>query len=366
MPPFRADQVGSLLRPPALLRARERWTAGEIGADELRALEDEAIRDVVRLQEGVGLQAVTDGEYRRRLWHMDFLLQFGNVSKVKSEVQVDFHTESGTLSRETSALRVDGLLARPRPILLRDYEYLRSITDRVPKMTMPSPSVMHSLCIRGRTNGSVYPSHAAFFDAIAELYREEIADLAAAGCRYLQVDDVNLAFFCDPEMRAQMKRLGEDPQRLLHDYVDLINAAVGSRPPDVAATVHICRGNLQSAWQASGGYEPIAEQLFNQLDVNGFFLEYDTPRAGDFAPLRFVPPGKTVVLGLVTTKAPTLERKDDLKRRIDEAARYVPLDQLALSPQCGFASGEHGNNLTVEDEIKKLALVVEVAQEVWA
>lgn len=364
-PPYRADHVGSLLRPASLLRARAQLANGEIGAEELRVKEDDAIREVVRMQEAVGLQSVTDGEFRRHLWHMDFLLQFGNVSKAKSGIQVQFHSESGTLSRETSALRLEGALSRPRPILVRDFEFLRSVSHATPKITMPSPSVMHSMCMRGQANELAHQDADAFFESIARVYREEIADLGTAGCRYLQIDDVNFALFCDPGISAQMASLGEDPARLRHDYIRLNNAAIGARPREMAVTVHICRGNLESAWQATGGYEPVAEALFNELDVNGFFLEYDTPRAGDFAPLRFVPPGKVVVLGLVSTKVPALESKDELKRRIDEAARYVSLDQLALSPQCGFASAEQGNKITLDDEIKKLELIVEVAREVW-
>jgi 5-methyltetrahydropteroyltriglutamate--homocysteine methyltransferase len=364
-PPFRADHVGSLLRPPELLRERQRAAEGSISAQELRMAEDEAICAAVHMQEEVGLQAVTDGEYRRRLWHIDVLLKFGNVSRAKSEVTVEFHSESGTLSRESGALRIDGTLTRPRPVLLADFAFLRSVSTVTPKVTMPSPSIMHSLCMRASAKGSAYRDAGEFYAAIGQVYREEIADLAEAGCRYLQLDDVNFSFFCDPELRAQMASRGEDPESLPAEYIALINEAVAVRPGDMAVTVHICRGNLQSAWQASGGYEPIAERLFNSLDVTGFFLEYDSPRAGDFAPLRFVPAGKMIVLGLVTTKGPALERKDELKRRIEEAARYVPLDQLALSPQCGFASGEQGNKLTIDDEIKKLELIVDVAHEVW-
>jgi 5-methyltetrahydropteroyltriglutamate--homocysteine methyltransferase len=366
IPPYRADHVGSLLRPPALLAAREEHRAGKLTAEALGRLEDAAIRDAVKLQEDIGLRAVTDGEFRRTLWHADFLTGFANVVKTRSGVTSHFHSEEGDTERELSAFRVVGRLSRPHPIFLDHFRFLKSVAAVTPKQTIPSPSVLHFRGGRDAIDRGAYPDLALFYADLARVYREEITDLADAGCRYLQIDEVNFAYLCDPELRAQVLTIGEDPDALPHTYAALINAAIDGRPRDMITAMHLCRGNFEGAWVAEGGYEPVAEVLFNEIAVDGYFLEYDTPRAGDFAPLRFVPKGKTVVLGLVTTKRGALESKDALKRRIDEAARYVPLEQLALSPQCGFASGERGNKLTVAEEIAKLRLVVEVAREVWA
>jgi 5-methyltetrahydropteroyltriglutamate--homocysteine methyltransferase len=364
-PPFRADHVGSLLRPPSLLAARERRRRDEITAEELTRLEDAAIAEVVKLQEDIGLQAVTDGEFRRTLWHMDFLTQFANVSVARSSVKVSFHTEQGDIQREPSALHVDGKLSRPHPIFVEHFKYLASVATGTPKLTIPSPSILHFRGGRGAVDEKAYPDMAEFYADLARVYSEEVRDLAAAGCRYLQLDEVNFAYLCDPKLRQQVQNIGEDPATLPHTYARLINASIATRPQDMAVCMHLCRGNFEGVWLAEGGYEPVAEVLFNEIDVTGYFLEYDTERAGDFRPLRFVPTGKTVVLGLVTTKSGTLESKDALKRRIEEAARFLPLDQLALSPQCGFASGERGNKLSVAEEIAKLQLVVDVAREVW-
>ena len=365
VPPFRADHVGSLLRPPALLAARERHRRGEIAADELRRAEDAAIAEAVRLQEEIGLAAVTDGEFRRTLWHRDFLEGFANVEATRSPVAMRFHTAEGEIERSPTALRITGPLSRPRPIFVEHFAFLKSVARALPKITIPSPSTLHFRGGRDAVDRMAYPEMTGFYADLARVYSEEVADLAAAGCRYLQIDEVNFAYLCDPKMRAEARRFGEDPAALPHLYARLINGAIAGAPPDMTVALHLCRGNFEGAWLAEGGYEPVAEVLFNEVAVTGYFLEYDSERAGDFAPLLFVPKGKAVVLGLVTTKSGALESKDQLKRRIAEAARHVPLDQLALSPQCGFASGERGNRLSLADEIAKLRLVVETAREVW-
>jgi len=364
-PPFRADHVGSLLRPPALLQAREQKKRNEISAEQLRKVEDDAIRDVVKLQEEVGLKAVTDGEFRRTFWHLDFLEQFANVTIIPPKIKARFHTHEGDIEFAPPGIRIDGKLSRPHPIFVDHFKFLKSVARAMPKLTIPSPSNMHFRGGRAAIDQKAYPDLAEFYADLARVYSEEVSDLAAAGCRYLQLDEVNFANLCDPKLREQVQNIGEDPGTLPHTYAKLLNQSIAARPPDMAVSMHLCRGNFKSAWVAEGGYEPVAEVLFNEIDVTGYFLEYDDPRSGDFAPLRFVPKGKTVVLGLVTTKLPELETKDALKRRIEEAARYCPLDQLALSPQCGFSSTVEGNKITVDDEIKKLRLVVEVAKEVW-
>ena len=364
-PPFRADHVGSLLRPPELLAARERFRDGALPAGELRRLEDAAIREVVARQEEIGLEAVTDGELRRNLWHVDFLKSFANVEATRSPVEVRFHTDEGDIERRPSALRVTGKLTRTRPIFVEHFAYLKSIARVTPKITIPSPSVLHFRGGREAIDRTAYSRMEDFYQDLARAFAEEIGDLAAAGCRYLQIDEVNLAYLCDPELREEARRMGEDPAELPHTYARLINGAIRTRPHDMTVCMHLCRGNFESAWLAEGGYEPVADVLFNEVDVDGYFLEYDSPRAGNFAPLRFVPKGKRVVLGLVTSKHGTLERKDELKRRIEAASRVLPLEQLALSPQCGFASGERGNKLSAEQQWAKLRLVVEVAREVW-
>ena len=364
-PPFRADHVGSLLRPPELLAARERWRQGSLSAADLAQVEDAAIRQVVARQEEIGLQSVTDGEFRRGLWHVDFLRSIRNVAVTRSAVNASFRTDAGAIDRPPTALRVEGKLARTQPIFLEHFRFLRSVAQATPKITLPSPSVLHFRGGRQAIDATAYPQMEDFYRDLAGVYAAEVADLAAAGCRYLQIDEVNLAYLCDPKFRDEARARGEDPSALPATYARLINAAIRSRPPDMAVCMHLCRGNFQSAWLAEGGYEPVAEILFNDIDVKGYFLEYDTPRAGDFAPLRFVPKGKIVVLGLVTSKRGALESRDELKRRIGEASRFLPLEQLALSPQCGFASGEQGNKLSMEEQWAKLRLVVEVAREVW-
>jgi 5-methyltetrahydropteroyltriglutamate--homocysteine methyltransferase len=365
IPPFRADHVGSLLRPQKLLDARERRKSGAITAAQLAAVEDEAIRDAVKLQEDVGLEAVTDGEFRRTFWHLDFLEQFANVTVIPPRIKARFHTREGDIEFAPPGLRVDGKLGRPHPIFVDHFKFVKAATKKTAKQTIPSPSNMHFRGGRGAIDDKAYPDMGEFYADLARVYSEEVRDLAAAGCRYLQIDEVNFAYLCDPKLREQVRTLGEDPAKLPHTYATLINASIATRPKDMVVTMHLCRGNFQSAWVAEGGYEPVAEALFNEVNVDGYFLEYDDPRSGDFKPLRYLPKEKTVVLGLVTSKVAALESKDDLKRRIDEAARYAPLDQLALSPQCGFSSTVEGNKITLDDEIRKLRLVVETARDVW-
>ena len=364
-PPFRADHVGSLLRPPALLKAREQRQKNEISAEALQRAEDQAIRDVVKLQEDVGLKSVTDGEYRRTFWHLDFLERFENATIVPPSVKAHFHTHTGEVEFAPPGVKVEGKLRRPKPIFVDHFKFLKSVAHQTPKQTIPSPSTMHFRGGRNAIDRKAYPELAEFYADLGRVYAEEVKDMAAAGCRYLQLDEVNFAYLCDPKLQEQVRLIGEDPKTLPHTYAKLINASISTRPQDMVISMHLCRGNFKSAWVAEGGYEPVAEALFNEINVDGYFLEYDDERSGDFSPLRFLPKGKTVVLGLVTTKLARLEDKDALKRRIDEAAKYAPLEQLALSPQCGFSSTVHGNDITVDDEVKKLRLVVETAREVW-
>jgi 5-methyltetrahydropteroyltriglutamate--homocysteine methyltransferase len=368
-PPFRADHVGSLLRPEKLRVARAARTRGDISAEQLRAAEDQAIREAIMLQEEAGLASITDGEFRRDSWHIDFLERFGNVAVIPSKIKARFQSEQGPIEYTPPTIQVVGKLSRPRPIFVDHFRFVRdAVRDKphlTPKITIPSPSTMHFRGGRAAVDKAAYPDMAEFYADLSHVYNAEVKDFAAAGCRYLQIDEVYIAYLCDPELREQAAGLGEDPQKLPHTYVAMINGAVKGRPADMAVCMHLCRGNNSSGWVASGGYEPVADVLFNESDVDGFFLEYDSARAGGFEPLRFVPKGKVVVLGLVTTKKGQLETKDELKRRIVEAAKFCPLDQLALSPQCGFSSTVAGNKLTVEDEAAKLRLVVETAREVW-
>lgn len=363
-PPFRADHVGSLLRPPALLEARAQRQRGEISAAQLRETEDAAIRHAVALQEKVGLQGVTDGEYRRAYFHVDFLEQLEGVS-VKGGLPVKFHSRSEEIEFSPPRLEVSGKLRHVRPIQAADFDFLKSTTTRTPKVSIPSPTMLHFRGGRQAVDATAYPDMEAFFADLAQAYQAEIADLAAHGCTYLQIDDTNLAYLCDPAMRERTRQIGEDPDALPRLYARIINDAIRTRPPEMTVCVHLCRGNFQSAWVAEGGYEPVAEVLFNEMDVDGYFLEYDDERSGGFQPLRFVPKGKRVVLGLVSSKTATLEPKDQLKRRIDEASRFVDMEHLSLSPQCGFSSTVEGNKVTEDDEVRKLGLVVEVASEVW-
>ncbi len=366
-PPFRADHVGSLIRPDALIRARDAAEKGEMARSELLRIQHDAIRQVVRVQEELGLKLVTDGEFNRHSWQRDFLLKIGNVKPTASRLTVRFHSAAGTRDHTPPSLQVIGKLSRPQAIFVDDFKFLKSVAagNVTPKVTIPSPSIVHFRGGRRAIDERSYPQMEAFYDDLAAVYRAEIADLGAAGCRYLQIDEVNLAYLCDPELRRQVANLGENPETLPRTYAALLNAAIASRSADMTVCMHLCRGNFAGAWIAEGGYEPIAELLFNEIGVDGYFLEYDTERAGSFAPLRFLPKGKIAVLGLITTKSQKMESKDELKRRIEEASRYAPLEQLALSPQCGFSSGIGGNAMTAEDEIAKLKLVVETAHEVW-
>ncbi len=365
-PPFRADHVGSLIRPQSLVEAREKRAKGEITDGELKAVQHQAIGEVVKLQEGLGLRSVTDGEYNRGSWHTDFLLKFANVSEAASRIPTTFHNEAGTTESRPHMVQVTGKLARPEPIFVDDFRFLRSATKATPKITIPSPSVMHFRGGREAISEEAYPDMGDFYADLSRVYREEIADLAEAGCRYLQIDEVNFAYLCDPALRAQVRtNIGEDPDQLAHTYAALINDAIREKPADMVVCMHLCRGNFAGRWVAEGGYDPVAEILFNEIKVDGYFMEYDTARAGGFEPLRFLPAGKTVVLGLVTTKTGAIESRDALKRRIEEAASFAPLDQLCLSPQCGFASGVGGAAMGVDEEKRKLALVVETAAEVW-
>jgi 5-methyltetrahydropteroyltriglutamate--homocysteine methyltransferase len=364
-PPFRADQVGSLLRPAALIAARGRHEKGEITDQELWDIETDAILEVVKLQEEVGLKGVTDGDFRRGHWWNDFVLAIDGI-EIQGGLEVHFKkTEGEEIAHAPHRAVVTKRLHRSGGITTKAFKFLAETTRETPKVCIPSPSIVHFRSGREGIDKQAYPDMDDFFTDLARIWREEIADLAAIGCRYVQLDEVNLAFLCDPKLRDAVVRLGEDPDKLPQTYAKLLNDTIKDRPDDMVVCLHLCRGNHRSNWVADGGYEPIAETLFNEIDVDGYFMEFDSPRAGNFEPLRFVPPGKTIVLGLVTTKFPELEKKDQLKRRIDEASKFVALDQLALSPQCGFASALLGNNVTVDDERAKLRLIVETAEEIW-
>lgn len=366
-PPFRAEHVGSLLRPRALAEARAKHERGEIPASELRAAEDAAIREIVRMQEDIGLQSITDGEFRRQTWHMDFLYQLGGVTRVaEHNIKVRFHNDSGEIEWTPSGLKVTDRLHLKETIFGEAFRFLAGATSRgVPKISIPSPSMMHYRAGRAAIDPAVYPEMSEFWRDLKRVYAEQIEGLGKLGCTYLQLDDTSLAYLNDPAQRERIAKMGGDANKQHLIYIDLINGALERKPAGMTVCTHLCRGNYRSSWVASGGYDYVAEALFNELNVDGFFLEYDDERSGGFEPLRFVPKGKFVVLGLVTTKRPALESKDDLKRRIDAAAKYVPLEQLCLSPQCGFASTAEGNALTEEDQRAKLRLVVETAAEVW-
>ena len=361
-PPFRADHVGSLLRPPELRDARAARAEGRTDAAALRAVEDRCIRDAFAKQKEVGLKAVTDGEYRRAFWHFDFLAKLGGVEMYESDQGIQF--KGG--QTKAYGLKVTGPIRYEHHPFVEDFRFVtKNSGGAVPKQTIPSPSVLHFRGGRRAVDTHTYPDMAGFFADLGSAYAEAVQDFARAGCRYLQLDEVNIAYLCDPEQLAGLRNRGEQVEGLLQTYADLINRAVAGRPADMVVSMHLCRGNFRSMHIASGGYDPVAEVLFNGIDVDAYFMEYDTERAGSFAPLRFLPKGKTVVLGLVTSKTGELENKDALKRRLEEAAKHVPLEQLAISPQCGFASTEEGNLLTVEQQWAKLTLCVEVAREVW-
>jgi 5-methyltetrahydropteroyltriglutamate--homocysteine methyltransferase len=365
-PPFRAEHVGSLLRPPELRQAREEHARGRIDDAELRAREDEAVRDAVRMQEEVGLKTATDGELRRGSWHMDFIYQLGGFVPSEQGMHVQFRNRDGTVEFNPSIARVTGKVRLERTIFGDDFRALASmVTTALPKQTIPSPSMLHYRGGRTAIDETVYPQLDAFWADAVGAYRDELAGLYGLGCRYLQLDDTCFAYLNDPQQRTQLAERGEDAEHLHLHYIRTFNDAVRDRPADMTIATHSCRGNFRSSWVAEGGYDFVAEPFFSELDVDAFFLEYDDERSGGFEPLRFVPKGKLVVLGLVTSKRPELESKDQLKRRIEEASRFVPLDQLCLSPQCGFSSTVDGNALTYEQQLAKLRLVVETAEEVW-
>lgn len=363
-PPYRCEHVGSLLRPAALLEARRQRANDAIDADALRAIEDREIAAVVAKQEEVGLRCATDGEFRRSYFHLDFLQQLDGVS-VTGGIRANAGAKPSQDGFTPPTLSVTGKLRHARTIQVEDFRFLQSQTKVTPKVSIPSPTMVHFRGGRAAIDIEAYPEMDAFFEDLAQCYRDEIRALHDAGCRYIQLDDTNLAYLCDPDMRSAAAERGDDPNELPHRYAELINAALDGRPDDLRVGIHLCRGNYRSTWFAQGSYEPVADVLFNELDVDAYFLEYDDERSGDFAPLRFVPDNKVVVLGLVSSKLSQLEDKDELATRIDEAARYVPLEQLCLSPQCGFSSTAEGNEITEADQWTKLRRVVETAEQVW-
>src|SRR5215216_277777 len=364
-PPFRADHVGSFLRPKYLLDAREQNAKGEITPEQLRKVEDRAITEIVRFQEDIGLKSITDGEFRRTYFHIDFLQQLGGV---KTDIPVTIRKPDGTEELAPPVMRVIDKVTHAKNIQLADFEYLKSqvAAGNTPKVTIPSPTMLHFRGGRAGISKEAYPElDPVFYDDVAKAYGDELRSLHEAGCRYVQMDDTNLAYLCDEKMREAARQRGDDPNELPHRYAKFINKVVAQKPPGMLLAMHLCRGNFKSTHAAAGNYEPVAEALLKEMDLDAYFLEYDDDRSGDFRPLRYLPKGKTVVLGLVTTKFGEMESKDDLKRRIDEAAKYAPLEQLALSPQCGFSSTVHGNDIAVQAQRDKLRLVVETAQEVW-
>jgi len=378
MPPFRAEHIGSLLRPEKLLKARAAMegdqysrVSGSRAFAELKSIEDAAIRDAVALQEGVGLEVVTDGEFRRRSWYQDFVLAlegtsitFIDSSKTVSAA-MPFQDDKTTEKLPGHLVQVDGKLRRDKGIVTEQFKFLKSIARKTPKVSLPSPNMLHFWGGYGVIDKKAYPDRDALWDDAVKIWVAEIKDLHAQGCRYVQIDDVTFPLICDPRGRLALKERGEDPDAIVKIYVDTLNRIVAQAPKDMTIGMHMCRGNNRGKWMGEGGYEYVSELVFQTIAIDNLFMEYDSDRAGDFRPLRHLPAGKTVVLGLVSTKTPQLESKDALKRRIDDAARFVPLERLALSPQCGFASNFMGNPLTVDDERRKLALVVETAHEVW-
>ncbi len=359
--PFRADQVGSLLRTNPLKAARLGHEAGRLDAAGLKAVEDAEIIKLIKHQEEIGLQGITDGEFRRAWWHFDFIGALQGVTMV----EVDHGIQFAGVATKAEAPRVTGKLGFKDHPMIEHFKFLKAHTTRTPKMTIPSPSMLHYRGGRKMINMGVYADMAEFYADLGKAYHGAVSAFAEAGCRYLQLDDVSFAYLCDPEQRKMLKERGDDPAHQPQIYADMINAAVAGRPRDMAITMHLCRGNFRSTFVASGGYEPVAELLFNGINVDGYFMEWDTERAGGFEPLRFLPKGKKVVLGLVTSKSGTLEKRDDILRRIEEAAKYAPIEQLCLSPQCGFASTEEGNTLDYEQQWAKLAMIVDIAHEVW-
>jgi 5-methyltetrahydropteroyltriglutamate--homocysteine methyltransferase len=361
-PPFRADMVGSLLRPKPLKDARDKHHRGEMSDADLKSIEDEAIRAVIKRQEEIGLQAVTDGEFRRAYWHFDFLEHLDGVTSIEADSGMNFKGGIGI----SKALRITGKVGfSGRHPMIDHFRFVKENTERVAKMTIPGPSMLHYRGGRKMMNMGVYPEMDGFYADVGAAYNKAVHAFYDAGCRYLQLDDISFAYLCDPDQREMLRQRGDDPQKQPEIYAGMVREALKDKPADLAVTMHLCRGNFRSTFIASGGYEPVADILFNAMPIDGYFMEWDTDRAGGFEPLRFLPKGKSVVLGLVTSKTGTLERKDDIKRRIDEAAKYVDLDQLCLSPQCGFASTEEGNTLADEEQWAKLRMIVEVAAEVW-
>ena len=361
-PPFRADHVGSLLRTAPLKQARAQRERGEITAEALKEVENREIIGIIKKQEDVGLKSVTDGEFRRAFWNYDFLGELDGAEAYLGERKIKFEG----VNPKPMMLRVTGKLGTfsGHP-MIGHFKFVKEHTRATPKMTIPSPSSLHFRYGREAVPESIYPDMGEFYRDLGQTYAKAVCAFADAGCRYLQLDEVNFTYLCDPKLREQVARRGDDPEKLPMIYADMINAAMSDIPDDMTIAMHLCRGNFQSTFVASGGYEPVAEILFNTINVHGYFMEYDSERAGGFEPLRFVPKGKTIVLGLVTSKSGRLESKDDLKRRIDEAAKFIPLDQLCLSPQCGFASTEEGNILAEDEQWAKLRMIVEVSEEVW-
>ena len=360
-PPFRADHVGSLLRPAVLKEARAKFASGEIDAAALKAVEDREIARVIGKQEEVGLQSVTDGEFRRSWWHLDFLWGLDGIERHVMNTGVAF----AAVTTRNEGVKVTGRIGFTAHPMIEHFKFVATHTTRTPKITIPAPSALYGRPTKPPIDAAVYPRLDAMFEDLGQAYRKAVRAFADAGCRYLQLDEVFVAMLCDEAYRAQMTARGDDPDRLGELYADLVNTAMSDIPPDMTVTMHMCRGNYKSTYMGSGGYDKVQEILFGKIRVHGFFMEYDTARAGGFAPLRFVPKDRQVVLGLVTSKTGVLENKDEIRRRIDEAAKFVPLEQLCLSPQCGFASTEEGNTLTEEQQWAKLAMIVDVAREVW-
>ncbi|MFC4174444.1 5-methyltetrahydropteroyltriglutamate--homocysteine S-methyltransferase [Microvirga sp. GCM10011540] len=360
-PPFRADMVGSLLRTRPLKEARDKHHRGEISDEALKAVEDQEIKNLIKRQEEIGLQAVTDGEFRRAYWHFDFLEHLDGVTSIEADSGMNFKGGVGI----TKALRVTGKVGFSDHRMIDHFRFVKENTSRVAKMTIPGPSMLHYRGGRKMMSMGVYPDMDDFYADVGAAYNKAVHAFYDAGCRYLQLDDISFAYLCDPNQREMLRERGDDPEKQPDIYAGMVREALKDKPSDLIITMHLCRGNFRSTFIASGGYEPVAETLFNAMPVDGYFMEWDTDRAGGFEPLRFLPKGKSVVLGLVTSKTGTLESKDDIKRRIDEATKYVDLDQLCLSPQCGFASTEEGNTLAEDEQWAKLRMIVEIAEEVW-
>ena len=362
--PFRADHVGSLLRTQKVRKNRLKWKKGELSAEELRQIEDEAIAETVKKVEATGIRSITDGEFRRDYFHLDFLKELDGVS-VTGGIEANPNAKVAEDGFKPPVLSVTGKLKHAHDIQVADYKYLKSVVSQTPKVSIPSPTMVHFRGGRKSIDIESYPDLDEFFEDLAAAYRQEIDHLYQAGLRYLQLDDTNLAYLCDPKMRAAAKSRGEDPNELPRTYASLINSVIDGRPEDLTVGIHLCRGNYRSTWFAEGGYEPVAEVLFDEINVDAYFLEYDDERSGDFAPLRFVPDNKRVVLGIISSKTSELESIDDLCKRVDEAAQYMPLENMCVSPQCGFSSTHHGNEMTHDDQWRKLELVVDTAIKVW-